>query len=307
MLDKVIRNCAVCGDTLLPRFREVLDPLTNEIFSIDRCARCGLGHTVPQPRDMRPYYPDRYYGKRQGIFSRHCVKRRLGFVAAAIPEGSGKWLLDIGCGDGSFLIAAREVGWDVLGTELILGPARNTGLDVRESIDQFPASASFDCITMWHTLEHMPDILSMLLKIARLLKPGGKLIVAVPNFGGIQARIFGPKWLHADVPRHLYHFDAKALLHCLGVAGFSVQQEWHQEIEYDLLGWSQSALNCIMPYSNVYFDCLTGKGKRYGKLIAVYGCVVGSFFTLLSLPAVSLGTLCGQGGTLVVVASLKHK
>ena len=307
MLEKAIRDCAVCGGTLLPYFREVLDPLTNDIFSIDRCVRCGLGHTTPQPRDMAPYYPDRYYGKRHGIFSRHCVKRRLGFVSAAIPNGSGRRLLDIGCGDGSFLLAAREVGWDVLGTELNPGPARDTGLDVMESIDQFPAPASFDCITMWHTLEHMLDIISMLLNIARLLKPGGKLIVAVPDFGGLQARVFGPKWLHTDVPRHLYHFDAKAMLHCLGVAGFSVQQEWHQEIEYDLLGWSQSALNCIMPYPNVYFNCLTGKEERYGKLIAVYGYVIGSFLTLLSLPAVALGTLCGQGGTLVVVASLKHK
>jgi SAM-dependent methyltransferase len=256
---------------------------------------------------MRPYYPDRYYGKRHGIFSRHCVKRRLGFVAAAIPNGSGRRLLDIGCGDGSFLLAAREVGWDVLGTEFNPGPARDNGLDVRESIDQFPPPASFDCITMWHTLEHMLDILSMLLNIGRLLKPGGKLVLAVPDFGGFQARIFGPKWLHADVPRHQYHFDAKALLHCLGAAGFSVQQKWHQEFEYDLLGWSQSTLNHIMHSSNVYFDCLTGKEKRYGKLIAVYGYVIGSFLTLLSLPAVALGTLCGQGGTLVVVACLKQK
>jgi SAM-dependent methyltransferase len=251
---------------------------------------------------MRPYYPDSYYGNRHGIFSRHCVNRRLGFVAAAIPNGSGRRLLDIGCGDGSFLLAAREVGWDVMGTELNPGPARDIGLDVRESIDQLPCSASFDCITMWHTLEHMLDILSMLLNIGRLLKPGGKLIVAVPDLGGLQARIFGPKWLHADVPRHLFHFDAKALLHCLGEAGFSVQRKWHQEFEYDLLGWSQSALSCLMPYPNVYFDCLTGKERRYGKLIAVYGCVIGSLLTLLSLPAVALGTLCGQGGTLVVVA-----
>jgi len=103
------------------------------------------------------------------------------------------------------------------------------------------------------------------------------------------------------------HFDSKALLHCLGAAGFSAHQKWHQEFEYDLLGWSQSTLNFIMPYPNVYFDCLTGKGKGYGKLITAYGCFVGSFLTLLSLPAVALGTLSGQGGTLVVVASLKHK
>jgi SAM-dependent methyltransferase len=299
----MLSKCAICGGRLEPLFHEVRDPLTDDTFSIHRCVRCGLGHTVPQPTDLDRYYQGNYYGKRHGFTSRYCVQRRLRFVVAAVPDGKGKRLLDIGCGDGSFLLAAREIGWDVVGTEREPGPGRNAGLDVKESLDPFLATMTFDCITMWHTLEHMRDIPSILSNIARLLKPEGKLIVAVPDFGGLQARVFGAKWLHADVPRHLYHFDAKALSHCLGVAGFSVRKKWHQEFEYDLLGWSQSALNFLMFQPNVYFDYLRGKRGRIGRLPRFYGIVLGSLLTVMSLPPLALGTLSGRGGTLIMMVT----
>ena len=299
----MLSKCAICGGRLEPLFQEVRDPLTDDTFSIHRCVLCGLGHTVPQPMNLDRYYQGSYYGKRHGFTSRYCVKRRLRFVAAAVPDGYGRRLLDIGCGDGSFLLAARAVGWDVVGTEREPGPGRAAGLDVKESLDPLPATMTFDCITMWHTLEHMRDIPSILSNIARLLKPEGKLIIAVPDFGGLQARVFGAKWLHADVPRHQYHFDAKVLSHCLGVAGFSVRKKWHQEFEYDLLGWSQSALNFLMSQPNVFFDFLRGKRGRIGWLPRFYGIVLGSLLTVMSLPPLVLGTLSGRGGTLIMMAT----
>jgi len=218
-----------------------------------------------------------------------------------MQPGTGKRLLDIGCGDGSFLLAAREDGWDVIGTELNPCHARSAGLDVRKTIDQVPASDPFDCITMWHTLEHMPDIKSTLGQTAKLLKPNGKLILAVPDSGGFQAMIFKHKWFHADVPRHLYHFDAGSLRYSLRSAGYSIQRQWHQELEYDLLGWSQSALNCIMP-PNIFLDCLTGKGKSHSKSVNASVFVLGLLLSILFLPAVAVGTVMGRGGTLVTVA-----
>lgn len=298
----MLSECAVCGARLEPFWPEVRDPLTGDTFSVQRCVRCGLGHTVPQPLDTGRYYQGSYYGKRHGFTSRYCVKRRLRWVAVSALHGTGRKLLDVGCGDGSFLLAARNAGWEVTGTEINPGPARDAGLDVKESLEQFPSSASFDCVTMWHTLEHMRDIPSMLSTVARLLKPGGALMVAVPDFGGFQARIFGPRWLHADVPRHLYHFDAAALSHCLGTAGFSARRIWHQEFEYDLLGWSQSFLNLLMPQPNVFFDTLAGRQGSAGRFTRVCGFLLGVLFSLASLPALVLGTLSGRGGTLVIMA-----
>jgi SAM-dependent methyltransferase len=272
------------------------------MFSIHRCVGCGLGHTVPQPTDLDRYYQESYYGKRHGFTSRYCVSRRLRFVAAAVPDGKGRRLLDIGCGDGSFLLAAREAGWVVMGTERNPAMARDAGLDVEESLDRVTESGTFECVTLWHTLEHMRDISFTLSNIARLLKPGGKLVVAVPDFGGLQARIFGPKWLHADVPRHLYHFDPQALHHCLSDGGFSVLKKWHQEFEYDLLGWAQSALNFLMSQPNVFFDSLRGQKGRVGWFTRCYGFLLGTLLSIMSLPALVLGTLSGRGGTLIVMA-----
>jgi SAM-dependent methyltransferase len=301
----MLQNCNVCGDRLMPLFNEVCDPLTNEIFAIMRCGRCGLGHTIPTPDDLGRYYATQYYGNRHGFTARYCSRRRLGFVRDELGDGTGKRLLDIGCGDGAFLMEARQVGWEVMGTELNPVMARELGLDVRADIALVADKGAFDCITMWHTLEHMRDIPSMLKKISGLLKPEGRLIVAVPDCGGLQARLFGPKWLHLDVPRHLYHFDSGSLHYCLGSAGFSVERQWHQELEYDLLGWSQSALNYIMPLPNVFFDALTGKRSIRSRIITATAFILGALLTVAAVPAVAAGTLLGRGGTIVAVAYRK--
>jgi SAM-dependent methyltransferase len=189
-----------------------------------------------------------------------------------------------------------------MGTEINPEPAQNSGLDVRGGIEKVPPENQFDCITMWHTLEHMRDIRSVLSQTARLLKPDGRLFIAVPDNGGFQANILGKKWIHLDVPRHLYHFDAGSLGYCLESAGYGIQRQWHEEFEYDLLGWSQSALNCAMRRQNVFFDFLIGKQKPQGRWITAFGFVLGAALTILALPAVAVGTVCRRGGTLVVVA-----
>lgn len=303
MENEVIQiSCTACGGKLEPCLAGVRDPLTNELFAISKCTECGLGHTLPQPQDLERYYGERYYGNRHGLTLRHCVRRRLGFVAAAMPTEKAGKLLDIGCGDGTFLLSAKAAGWEVMGTELNPQPARSRGLDVKGAVEQIEVSERFDCITMWHTLEHMRDIPAMLSQLVRLLKPQGRLIIAVPDFGGLQARLFKGRWLHADVPRHLYHFDAGSLQYCLGASGLSVRRRWHQELEYDLLGWSQSALNFILPEPNVFFDVLTGKKGKAGSLVRCVALLLGVLLSLVSLPLLPLGSLMGRGGSLIVVA-----
>jgi len=294
--------CTACDGELEPLFAEVRDPLTGEQFRISRCRHCGLGYTLPRPVDLGRYYGERYYGNRHGFTLRRCIKRRLGFVAAAMPAGETGRLLDIGCGDGSFLLSAQSAGWEVMGTELNPGPAQSLGLDVKESVERVETAEGFDCITMWHTLEHMRDIPAMMVLLTRLLKPEGRLIIAVPDSGGLQARLFRKRWLHIDVPRHLYHFDGGSLQYCLGAAGLSVLRRWHQEFEYDLLGWSQSALNFILPEPNVFFDILTGKQSTAGVLARGTALVLGVLLSLVCLPLLPLGSLLGRGGTLIVVA-----
>ncbi len=302
---KMLKACTVCGSPLAPRFPRVLDPQTGETFAIHACAGCGLGHTLPQPEDLSQYYGPVYHGSRHGFTARYCTRRRLGFLAATGTAAPGRRLLDIGCGDGSFLLGARTAGWDVAGTELNPALARAGGLEVRESLLQVPDRPAFDCITMWHSLEHMPDIMATLSRASALLKPKGTLLIGVPDAGGLQARLFGRFWLHLDVPRHLYHFDAGSLAHCLAAAGFTPRQWWHQELEYDLMGWSQSCLNAMLPVPNIFLDFLMSKPTKAASATIAASLVLGALLSALFLPAVPAGTLLHRGGTLVVAAQRK--
>ena len=192
-----------------------------------------------------------------------CERRRLRFMEYIAGRTNKKRLLDIGCGDGSFLLGAREAGWKVTGTELNARQGRSFGLDVRHTLDHIGPTQRFDFITMWHSLEHIRDIKSTLFSIAGLLAPQGRLIIAVPNSRSLQAKLFGPRWLHLDVPRHLYHFDPGSLRFSLENAGFRICHSLHHEIEYNLSGWSQSAMNYLNPKPNVFLDVVTGKGKGH--------------------------------------------
>jgi SAM-dependent methyltransferase len=268
--------CNACYSSLIPRFGEVRDPITNEVFAILTCTKCGLGHTYPQPADLSRYYGRHYYGSRHGVASKFCARRRLRFLEHTANKATKKRLLDVGCGDGSFLIAARGAGWKVMGTEINPSLARSFGLDVRQALDHIDDADRFDRVTMWHSLEHMKDIKATLRLISKRLAPQGHLIIAVPNNGSLQAGLFGPKWLHLDVPRHLYHFDPGSLRFSLEKAGFRVFHSKHHEIEYNLIGWSQSAMNYLNPTLNIFLDFLTGKGTDNSAWAKTSNLILGS-------------------------------
>jgi SAM-dependent methyltransferase len=297
--------CHVCGGALRTRFRAVRDPLTSEAFAVAECESCGLGHTVAPADDLARYYGDSYHGGRHGLTAALCAWRRLLLVNRAAGGGAGRRLLDVGCGDGTFLLAARRKGWAVTGTELNPRLARAAGLDVRATLDDARAQAPFDCVTLWHSLEHMADPAGLLKSLSELLAPDGVLLIAVPDGGGLQARVFGPNWFHLDAPRHLYHFDRRSLTYLLRSAGFVTTRLRHQEFEYDLLGWSQSVLNTLMPTPNVFFNLLTGRASGGGPARAAANCLLGLLFSALALPLTFVGALLRRGGTLVAVARRK--
>jgi SAM-dependent methyltransferase len=294
-------RCRICDGGLLPAMHAVGDSLTGQRFDIYRCSRCGVGQTVPSPDDLGPYYAA-YHGGRHGITAAYCVRRRLRLVNQLLPHAGSRRLLDLGCGDGSFLLAVKTLGWQGCGTEIKPDAARAVGFDVRTGIEQFESGDRFDCITLWHSLEHLRDPRTTLFRAHDLLLPGGALLIAVPDNGGWQARLFGRHWLHLDVPRHLFHFDRPSLKQLLEMTGFEIVRQWHQEFEYDLLGWSQSLSNAVSPVPNVFFNLLIGKPLRVNKAIQVIHFGLGMLLTAGAVPAVAIGTLCRRGGTLVVAA-----
>ena len=296
------QTCNICKNKLSIHYSKVQDTMTNENFVIYKCSRCGIGQTFPQPKNLMPYYDNSYYGNRHGFTENHCIKRRIKIVLSATKDRDGDRLLDIGCGDGSFIRAIKDAGWDVAGTEINPNLKLTKGLIIKEDLEDLADYASFDCITMWHTLEHMRNPNLILHQIKTLLKPNGKLIIAVPNNSSFQSWIFKSKWLHLDIPRHLFHFDSQSLRHCLETKGFVIQHQWYQELEYDLLGWTQSALNCIFTTPNIFFDSLRKKQIKSSQLVKILNLFIASFFLISSLPAVFVEKIFNRSGTIIAIA-----
>ncbi|GHA38889.1 methyltransferase [Salinimicrobium marinum] len=145
----------------------------------------------------------------------------------------GKDLLDIGAGTGDFLFRAKSRGWNVKGTEPNFRArelALKKGVNLAEDSLNFP-SASFDVITMWHVLEHIPNLEEQIMELTRLLKKDGLLVIAAPNFKSYDAGKFKNFWAAYDVPRHLWHFSRTSIHNIFEPHGFKIEKT--RGLEFD--------------------------------------------------------------------------
>lgn len=301
-------RCNICGGQLKPRLEGVVDPQSGDRFGIGVCELCGLGHTLPPPAELATYYGAEYYGNRHGLTDRYCTRRRARFLTAGAGPGRGRRLLDVGCGEGAFLeYAEKRLGWRGTGIELNPDNARKRGLDVLDSFDDATRIGPFDCVTFWHSLEHLRDPSATLGRVREMISDDGSILIAVPDFSGLQAKVFGANWFHLDVPRHLYHFGEKSLTLLLEKTGFEVEHRWNCELEYDLFGWSQSALNTCMPVPNEFFYHLTGRSNGLSAARTALNYALGSLLTVPAFLLTSITSGLGKGGTLVVAARVRPK
>ena len=147
------------------------------------------------------------------------LKRKLNLINSFSTEE--KKLLDIGCGTGDFLQTIQQDNWMVSGIEPDENArqiANSKTNNVVSDIDQMTLfeSHSFDVITLWHVLEHLPNLDEQISMLKRLLKKKGSLVIAVPNFKSFDANYYKEFWAAYDVPRHLWHFDKDAISKLFG-------------------------------------------------------------------------------------------
>ncbi|MFH0843002.1 MAG: class I SAM-dependent methyltransferase [Bacteroidota bacterium] len=218
-------KCLVCGSSDTALKFTCIDHLTRkESFNIHACTKCGFKFTFDPPpeNEAGKYYDDSQYishsNTRTGVintlyhFTRSLMLRRKRSLIRRVTGLNTGTLFDIGCGTGYFAGFMKESGWKVTGLEInekARDHAREKfGLEV---IDQPQLSGLesgiFDCITLWHVFEHFYDPVGSFTAIRRLLKPGGRCIIAMPNSSSPDARHYGRHWAAWDVPRHLWHFD----------------------------------------------------------------------------------------------------
>jgi SAM-dependent methyltransferase len=207
---------------------DVNQRLSPKPFPVFRCSACRTLFVHPVPEDLGRYYPPSYHDIPKDLAG---FQERLGNqdfkVDIVRRHATSGDLLELGPSHCEALHLAREAGFRVHGLEMDERCCRFAkdvlGLDdVRRSSDpiqDLPKTPSYDVITMWHVFEHLPDPSGAAAAIAAALRPGGVLVVAVPNPESLQLAVFGRRWVHLDVPRHTVLAPAAALTSRMAALG----------------------------------------------------------------------------------------
>ena len=198
--------------------------VSKEIFELYHDETLDILITHPQPslENLGKYYESEDYishtDNKRSLFEKlyHFIKsialkNKLNLINSLQPH-KGK-ILDIGAGTGEFLSVAKNDGWQIIGVEpndKAKAIAKNKGVLFMEHTGDLESN-SFDVISMWHVLEHVPNLDSQIKELKRLLKPTGTLIIAVPNFKSFDAKYYGKFWAAYDVPIHLWHFSKTSI------------------------------------------------------------------------------------------------
>jgi SAM-dependent methyltransferase len=277
-------------------------------FEVAICTQCAAGVTLPrvEPADLAAFYPPGY-----GPHTQERERPIIALISKAIQWWQGRLArrhppllalrglgpgrgLDVGAGRGDLAAMLSARGWRMTAVEPSPGAVarlRERGLDAREGVLATVAleSAGYDFALFQHSLEHTLDPVEDLLRAHSALKPGGLVLISVPNFGSWQRRLFRGAWFHLDLPRHRVHFAGPTLERALRSAGF----------EEVLLHRSSSAAG--LPASLQYVlvgRCLFPEGL---------GLRIASGLCVLSLPITAvLDRVLGEGDTLHAVARRPH-
>jgi len=239
--------------------------------------------TQPVPTDLAPYYvTDKYISHQdeaQSLFQKlyQCVKkitiRQKGrLLSRKVRKGA---LLDVGAGTGEFLQHMQQLGWDALGFEPgndAHAKAKSKGLHLLDSLRSLPES-HFSAITLWHVLEHIPELEDHFKLFHQALQNGGLLLIAVPNFKSYDAQHYGRHWAAYDVPRHLWHFSEAAMKRLALEHGFvfeGSQPMWFDSFYVSLLSeqYQTGKMNFVKAFLiGLYSNLKAVKNSEYSSKI----------------------------------------
>ena len=306
-------SCPACGGGPLVAWRTVpgSDPALPGDYDLARCPSCGSAVTLT-PAPAKAHEEGAYGGgtprgsRVAAPLLRAFDRRRLSFLARAGGRPPGR-LLDVGAGRGRFVARARAAGWEADGIEpSSRGVAGAIGLDIslqQAGIeDAVVATGSLDAATLWHVLEHLDDPGRALERVAGWLRPGGLLIVGVPNLASVQARAGGARWYHLDVPRHRTHFTVGGLHALLRRHGLQPVATHHLLAEHNPFGLWQSVVSRATQTPSWLYHALKRNAPARGRWRDAVVTAVALPFVPVAIAAEVAFALARRGGTVAVVA-----
>ncbi len=294
-------RCVICGSERIVRAFTAVDRnlrTTDREFTIEVCRSCGTGRTTPVPKgsELAGFYPRTYYPSDADSekYYRWAERFQLDKVRILDSYGITGRLLDVGCGVGYFLRAALGRGFAAEGVEFsheaaALGRSRwNLRIAEGDLLSGGFGDGAFDAVTLWQVLEHLGNPRETLLAIHRILRAGGSIIVAVPNFDSIQAKIFRGRWYHLDVPRHLLHYTPAGLGRLMAECGFRIDGTEFGSAEHDYAGFVGSVMRISAAHETF-----------------LHRAVRKSAATTVARILAAAESAAGRGGTFTIIARKK--
>ncbi len=222
--------CPACGGSgsFLLTATDSNRKTTDKAFDYYTCAGCGLIFMQSPPDDMGPYYRGGYDPIPQNLEALRQIASREHFRSNPIlKHKKGGRFLELGPWRGVLCCLMKDAGFEVTGIERdarCVDFLRNTvGINAIQSSNPLQTmrgmDAGFDVIAAWHSMEHLPTPWLVIQEAARLLNPGGILLLAMPNPESFEFDVLKARWMHLDAPRHLYFFSIHSLIGLCGAHG----------------------------------------------------------------------------------------
>lgn len=221
-----VTSCPICESELFPSLTCTDHALTKESFLLKQCSICKLLITTPRPSDeeLPRYYAFPEYishsGKSTSTLTSTVyrlarvltLKWKRSLIEKKVKPGQ---ILDVGCGTGEFLLTMKKSGWKISGVE----PSSTARIKAAKLTDEFIYSSisdvpeeKYNVITLWHVLEHLPDMTTVIPFLRQRLAQNGIICFAVPNHRSYDAQKYATHWAGYDVPRHLWHFTKTSMI-----------------------------------------------------------------------------------------------
>lgn len=236
-----VQTCPICNSSNFEKVLKCKDyTVSGEEFQIQRCTACKFLITNPAPeiQDLPAYYQSDQYishtSRASSILDRiyllvrsYTRKWKLGIVTKTLTSTTQKSILDYGCGTGEFLQTCKSAGWRIRGVEPSLSARskaeNNCKQQIATSIGDIQ-DTDFQIITLWHVLEHVPELNTIINTLHKKLNANGQLIIAVPNPSSWDSTHYKEYWAAYDLPRHLWHFTPRNMELLLSEHNFSLQK-----------------------------------------------------------------------------------